>query len=473
MTIPTKVGKYPISELIGKGAMGVVYRGYDPVIKRHVAIKTIRKELIDDEDMTETLSGRFRREAQAAGTLNHPGIVSVYEYGEDTQHAFIAMEFVEGNSLREFLTQGAAFNEHDSVSIMVQVLDALEFAHSHAIWHRDIKPANILVMSNGRVKLTDFGIARIETADRTTTNLIMGTPGFIAPEMYLGGQIDHRVDIFASGVLFYYLLSGKAPFRGHSEAVMHDVCYHDPAPPSTIDPQRHWPKYDAIVARALVKDPDHRFQSAGEFRRAILADYAEPLDSTLSDATIRSPIRRSMSIGINGGTPSTPKPLSVQGTSTPPPTGWSSTVLAGIELELARFLGPVARVLVRRAAQKHKDLDTLTAALAEIIERWNDRESFVRAVTGKGLAALHACVPAGTDTPLPRTPTPGPPVTPEELERTTRILTTYIGPIARVVTKRAAANGASRHDFFNQIVQSLPTDAQRERFLREAAVLGV
>lgn len=470
MTIPTQVGKYPISELIGKGAMGVVYRGYDPVIKRPVAIKTIRKELIDDEDMTESLSGRFRREAQAAGTLNHPGIVAVYEYGEDAQHAFIAMEFVEGNSLREYLAQGTTFNEHDSVSVMAQVLDALEFAHSHAVWHRDIKPANILVMSNGRVKLTDFGVARIETADRTTTNLIMGTPGYIAPEMYLGGEIDRRVDIFAAGVLFYYLLSGQAPFRGHSEAVMYDVCYHDPVPPSTVDPRRHWPKYDAVVARALAKNPDDRFQSAGELRAAILAEYAEPLDSTLSDATIRSTIRRPM--GIGGGTPSSPKSTSISGGSTPPPTGWSASALAEIEIELARFLGPVARVLVRRAAQKHKDRDSLTAALAELIERWKDRESFVRAVTGNGLAALHTRAPAGTNTPLPRTSTPGPPLTPEELERATRILTTYIGPIARVVTKRAAANGASRYDFFNQVTQSLANDAQRESFMREAALSG-
>ena len=247
MDLPQRLGKYPITDVIGKGAMGVVYRGYDPVIKRPVAIKTIRKELIDDEDKTETLSGRFRREAQAAGTLNHPGIVAVYEYGEDEQHAFIAMELVEGSSLREYLANGSDFDEHDSVSIMAQLLDALQFAHEHAVWHRDIKPANIMVMRNGRIKLTDFGIARIESADRTKTNVIMGTPGYIAPEMYLSGQIDQRVDIFSAGVLFYHLLAGQPPFRGRSEAVMYDVCYHDPAPPSTVDLRRCWPKYLSLI----------------------------------------------------------------------------------------------------------------------------------------------------------------------------------------------------------------------------------
>lgn len=468
MSIPERLGKYPIQDVIGKGAMGIVYRGYDPVIRRHVAIKTIRKELIDEDDKTDTLSGRFRREAQAAGTLNHPGIVSVYEYGEDGPHAFIAMEYVEGHSLREYLANGSRFDEHDSVSIMAQLLDALQFAHDHAIWHRDIKPANILVMSNGRIKLTDFGIARVETADRTKTNIIMGTPGYIAPEMYLAGQIDHRVDIFSAGVLFYNLLSGVPPFRGRSEAVMYDVCYHDPVPPSTVDPLRRWPKYDPVVARSLEKKPESRYQSAAAFRSAILAEYAEPLNSTLSEATIISTPRHL--VPVDAGMASTPRTGAAVGTSTPAPTGWSATVLAGVEVELARFLGPVARVLVRRAARNHKDIESLTAALVDTLERVQDREAFARAVTGRTLATLRSRVSTLSDTPLPVTPTPGAPLTPEELERATRLLTTYIGPIARVVAKRAAANGASRHDFLNQVAQSLESEVQRERFLREASL---
>jgi len=267
MTLPERLGKYPITAVLGKGAMGIVYRGHDPVIKRPVAIKTIRKELIDDDDKAEHLAGRFRTEAQAAGALNHPGIVSVYEYGEDAQYAYIAMEYVEGNSLREYLARGTRFDEHDTVSIMAQLLDALEYAHSKAVWHRDIKPANIIVMSNGRIKLTDFGIARIETADRTRTNVIMGTPGYIAPELYLGGQADQRIDIFAAGVLFYHLLAMQPPFRGRPEAVMHDVCYHDPEPPSEVDPEHRWPQYDALVAHALQKSPADRWPSPNAFRR--------------------------------------------------------------------------------------------------------------------------------------------------------------------------------------------------------------
>ena len=468
MTMPERLGKYSITAVIGKGSMGIVYRGYDPGIKRAVAIKTIRRELIDEDDHGENMSARFRREAQAAGALNHPGIVSVYEYGEDAQLAYIAMEFVEGESLREYMTRGASFDEHDSVSIMAQLLDALQFAHEHSVWHRDIKPANIMVMSNGRIKLTDFGIARIESTDFTKTNVIMGTPGYIAPELYLGRDIDQRIDIFSAGVLFYQLLSGKPPFYGRPEAVMHDVCYHDPVPPSTIDAHRRWPQYDAVVARALEKSPAKRFPSAAAFRTAVLAEYAQPLNSTLSDATIIPP--RSRRVG-DSGPPSVPPsvpPLTAPGTSTPPPTGWSGPVLAGVEIELARFVGPVARVLVRRAAQTHKDITSLTAAVVDTIERPQDRDAFTRAVTGAGLTALRSRSTPGPETPVPAAAGNGPPLTAADLEQATRLLTTYIGPIARVVAKRAATSGVSRRDFLNQVAQSLESDAQRERFLREA-----
>ncbi|MFI4932712.1 MAG: serine/threonine-protein kinase, partial [Burkholderiales bacterium] len=328
LKVPERLGKYPITGVIGRGAMGIVFKGYDPVIKRPVAIKTIRKELLEDDDVgsvaasgasgqyaSDTMSSRFQREAQAAGALNHPGIVSVYEYGEDSNYAFIAMELVEGSNLRDYIANGTSFDEQDTVSIMSQLLDALHYAHSSTVWHRDIKPANIMVMSNGRIKLTDFGIARLESADRTRTNVIMGTPGYIAPELYLGGHVDHRMDIFAAGVVFYQLLARKSPFRGGPEAIMHDVCYHDPEAASKADPAHRWSQYDAIVARAIAKAPADRFQSAGEFRSAILDAYAQPVANTISEATIVTHRSRSSAFadpgpGSGGAVPSSPKTFS-------------------------------------------------------------------------------------------------------------------------------------------------------------------
>ena len=248
------------------------------------------------------------------------------------------MELVEGNNLRDYIANGTNFDEQDTVSIMSQLLDALHYAHNSTVWHRDIKPANIMVMSNGRIKLTDFGIARLESADRTRTNVIMGTPGYIAPELYLGGHVDHRMDIFAAGVLFYQLLARKSPFRGGPEAIMHDVCYHDPEPASKADPAHRWPQYDAIVTRAIAKAPADRFQNAGEFRSAILDAYAQPVANTISEATIVTHRSRSVfaeAVGAGGGgsgpgvgsAPSAPKTFTVSGSSSPPPTGWSGVVL--------------------------------------------------------------------------------------------------------------------------------------------------
>jgi serine/threonine protein kinase len=472
MNSPQRLGKYPITGILGKGAMGIVYRGYDPVIKRPVAIKTIRRELIEEDERAESLAGRFRKEAQAAGALNHPGIVSIYEYGEDANHAFIAMEYVEGNSLREYLARGARFEERDIVSIMSQLLDALDFAHKRTVWHRDVKPANIIIMGNGRIKLADFGIARIESSDRTLANVIMGTPGYIAPEHYLGQPTDHRIDIFSAGVLFYVLLAGQAPFRGRPEAIMHDVCYHDPAPPSEGDTARRWPKYDPIVARSIAKAPDNRFPSAGDFRAAILAEYARPVSESISESTIiRHPVRPAT---VEGSTPQTQKTPSISTGGTAPPPGWDLPVLAGVEIELARFVGPVAKVLVRRAARQHKSLPALVTALAVSIDASADREKFARAVTGKGLQSVPALVPAeGTDNSVGgETMMTGPAMSEQDLERATRLLTTFIGPIAKVVAKRAAGPNVSRRDFFARVAQSLDTEAQRERFLREAGMSG-
>jgi len=197
---PERLGKYPLLSVIGKGSMGIIYKSIDPHIKRPVALKTIRRDLLVD-DSNENFSARFRIEAQAAGGLAHPGIVAVYEYGEEGAFAYIAMEYIEGRSLRECFEQKAAFSVAQVVNILAQLLDALQYAHERGVWHRDIKPANILIMSNGQVKVTDFGIARIESSMLTQVGAIMGTPGFIAPEMYLGDVFDNRIDVFAAGVV--------------------------------------------------------------------------------------------------------------------------------------------------------------------------------------------------------------------------------------------------------------------------------
>ena len=292
MTTPNHLGKYEITEVLGRGAMGVVYKGFDPGIRRTVAIKTIRRELIEGERPAAAMLARFRNEAQAAGKLAHPGIVAVYDYGEDASVAYIAMEYVEGNSLREYLGRGTRFAERDAVSVMSQLLEALAHAHERRVWHRDIKPANIIVMMNGRVKVADFGIARIEASDLTQTGAMLGSPGYMAPEQYAAAAIDHRADLFAAGVVFYQLVTGAKPFVGTTEQVSYATCHSDALRPSLADPGKGWERYDPVVAKALAKRPEDRFQTAEAFRAAILAAHAAPAAPAVSEETIIAEVLR-------------------------------------------------------------------------------------------------------------------------------------------------------------------------------------
>jgi len=286
MTTPHHLGKYEITEVLGQGAMGVVYKGFDPGIRRTVAIKTIRRELIEGERAAAAMLARFRNEAQAAGKLAHPGIVAVYDYGEEGSVAYIAMEYVEGNSLREYIGRGTRFAERDAVSIMSQLLEALAHAHERRVWHRDIKPGNVIVMRNGRVKVADFGIARIEASELTQTGVMMGSPGYMAPEQYAAAQIDHRADLFAAGVVFYQLITGAKPFVGTAEQVSYATCHTEPLRASLADPSKGWERYDPVIAKALSKKPEDRFQSAEGFRAAVLAAHDAPAAAAVSEETI-------------------------------------------------------------------------------------------------------------------------------------------------------------------------------------------
>jgi serine/threonine-protein kinase len=287
------------------------------------------------------------------------------------------------------------------------------------------------------------------------------------------------MDIFAAGVVFYQLLARKSPFRGGPEAIMHDVCYHDPESASKADPAHRWPQYDTIVARAISKAPADRFQSAGEFRSAILDAYAQPVANTISEATIVT--HRSRSVfgdpspgpSSSGAAPSSPKTYTVTSSSAPPPTGWSSVVLSGVEAEIAKYVGPVAKVLVRRAAKVHKDLESLVGSLMPAIDDPAERSAFARAVLGKPITAPLRAMPKAAESTAPPGTRPGDQLSAADLERATKVLIGYIGPIGKVVAKRAATEGVSRRDFFAAVAGSLDSDAARERFMREAGFVEV
>src|SRR6266498_1952392 len=239
------IGKYEIRREIGRGAMGVVYEGYDPSIKRIVALKTIRADQLAGGDPAAVIA-RFRREAQAAGRLNHPNIVSIYDFGEDGGIWYIAMEFVQGRELKECFE------------------------------------------TNERVKVADFGIAHIESSNLTQVGTVMGTPSYMSPEQIMGLPVDGRSDLFSAGVVLYQFLTGERPFAGSATTTMQKVLKEEPLPPSTLNVQLP-PAMDAVVRKALAKRADERFQTAQEFADAIRA--AAP--ATVTPAVAATPVGHS------------------------------------------------------------------------------------------------------------------------------------------------------------------------------------
>jgi eukaryotic-like serine/threonine-protein kinase len=474
---------------LGKGAMGVVYKSFDPVIRRSVALKTIRKELLADEEEAAAFGARFRNEAQAAGRLLHPGIVAVYEYGEDAQYAFIAMEYVEGGSLRQYFERKVRFEERDLVSIMAQLLEALQYAHDQGVWHRDIKPANIIIMSNGRIKVADFGIARVESSTLTQVGAVMGTPGFIAPEQYLGKGVDHRVDIFAAGVVFYELLTGKPPFSGSQEGVMYKVCHETVPPPSVVANKPSVARFDAVALRALAKRPQERYPNAERFRAELLAAYAQPVSPAVAEETLirdagrmsdpgdashpRSASRKSSRTPAWPGTPGRSQ-TSTMPTQMLVAAGWKVDELASVERSLAHFLGPIARVMVRRAAREAKDFASLIEMLGKHLVSPGDRAKFLEqnarlAVSGSHPAQLaepvdeDATVIPGVNTPRV-VAAPGP--TDEEIARAARLLAAHLGPIAKALVHQAARPGVTRAVFLAGLADRLG-ESDKERFLND------
>ena len=269
---PQKLGKYEIRRELGRGAMGVVFDAWDPSIERRVALKTVRRDQLEGGEAQEMLD-RFKREAQAAGRLSHPNIVSVYEYGEDDGTAFIAMEYVEGRELKDYFDKNECFALPQIGRLMAELLDALGQAHANGIVHRDIKPANLFILNNGQLKVGDFGIARIESSNLTQAGSVLGTPAYMSPEQFMGQTIDGRSDIFSAGVILYQFLTGEKPFTGQLTTIMHKVLKEEPIAPSELNVQVS-PAFDPVVRKALAKRPDQRFQNAKEFSAALLAAIA-------------------------------------------------------------------------------------------------------------------------------------------------------------------------------------------------------
>ena len=454
--VPESIGKYRVARALGKGAMGMVYEGFDPVIERRVAIKTILSEYLEAAEMAEAVA-RFKREAQAGGRLQHPGIVGVYEYGEVNDMAYIVMEYVEGRELKKVLSEGPKLELIEIFEIMKQLLSALDYSHKAGVVHRDIKPANVMVTMPGpKVKVMDFGIARLEKSNLTQVGTVVGTPTHMSPEQLMGLPADGRADLWSSGVILYEMLTGVSPFLAETPAtVMHKVLQTDPDPPTALNPAL--PKgFDAVVARALARKPEERFQTAKEFSAAMLIALQGRVPTATATAMRGADVQKTIATGMRRA------PVGVT---------LSPEALAEIERSLSRHMGPLAKVLIQETSGQAASVDEMLRILADNIPDPDEQRAFLaKAKSVKAKADATAArtqpvaAPAQTQASKAASATRTA-FTPEVLEKAEKQLASYVGPLARVLIKDAAGKSGNLKELYTQLAAHIDSEEERRDFL--------
>lgn len=445
---PAFIGRYEIQGILGRGSMGTIYRAHDPDIDRPLAIKLIRADLLDGDEREDFIT-RFRREAQAVGRCVHPNIVAVYDFALHQGNPFLAMEFVDGVTLAQAIRAAKQMPLEDVVFLILQVLDALQAVHALDIVHRDIKPANIMISGGTKVKLADFGISKISTAALTGGQMVIGTPNYMSPEQWRGTGVDARSDLFSVGVVMYELLSGAKPFEGRHAEEIFSRLIQGPAPDiASACPGLPRPVCD-VINRSLVKTPADRFSSAADMARALRVSATEA-GTEFQNRTVVMPQRQA-------GTP-------VERDAAPGSLGaFDADTLDTLRRRLAEYVGPIAKHLVTNAVRSSASVDALCASLAKQIDRESDRAKFQQ-----DMAKFFS----GTRTTTARVATPASTLSPAEAERLTAAFARYVGPMARILIKRASAQAATRPELIQVLSDQIDDEAARAAFLEEAASAG-
>jgi eukaryotic-like serine/threonine-protein kinase len=481
--IPETIGRYRVEAVLGRGAMGVVYKGHDPEIDRPVAIKLVRADLLSGAERDEYLA-RFRQEARAAGRCAHPNIVAIYDFALYEGNPFLTMEYVEGISLAQAFEHGTAYPPAEAIGMMLQVLDALGYAHERGIVHRDIKPANIMVLQSGRVKVGDFGISRLPGSELTLAGSIIGTPSYMSPEQCRGDEVDQRTDLFSTGTVLFQLLTGEKPFPGNSVTeIVYRLMNEDP-PDLQAKGVLVPAAVSAALRRSLDKRPEERFATAREMAEALR------LGLGVSETDERTVVVRDAHVlvsfenhhtGEAAPPPATtavsppPRPEATAAAASPAPEAAPGTisfgsairrfdveVLTRIERSLAQYVGPMARLLVRNAAARADTTADLCAGLARHIATPSERAEFLTRI--RELSQFRQASRSG-EAPATAAAAADALLSADDLARVQRDLAAVLGPIARLLVQRAAAGAASERDLREKLAEHIKSDAERRAFL--------
>lgn len=445
---PAAIGKYRVDGIIGQGAVGIVYKCFDPNICRYVAIKTLRREVLASVDDPDSLLLRFASEARSAGNCQHPNIVTVYDYIEQDSAPYIVMEFVAAGTLENVTRPRMRLPLHQVVEIMVQLLAALDHAHGKGVIHRDIKPANILCPAATSIKVTDFGVARIHDLSLTKGGVGgLGTPNYMSPEQFLARDVDARADLFAVGVILFQLLTGKKPFAATDLVeLMHKVLYEAPPPLESLRPGLPV-QLNGVVQKSLARNPADRFQTAESFATALIAAVENTGDSGVDlavDLTRLPPALPGSKLEASRGSLSQTMAERL-----------SPETLSSIEEQFLRAIGPVAPRVLHKATRETTDAESLLVKLTSHIPRPAEAAAFRKAAEGfmrddRGIA--HAQLSA---------------VIPEaEIKKATALLLPLIGPVAKVLAEREAKTAIGRDDYYEHLARAIENEKDREKFLK-------
>lgn len=438
--VPDQIGRFRIEGVLGRGAMGIIYRAHDPAIDRKVAIKLVRADLLDGDERADYIE-RFQREAQVAGRCAHPNIVAIYDFALHEGNPYLAMEYIDGVTLQQLGQRPGGFTPAETVSLGGQILDGLDAAHALGVVHRDIKPANIMLTAQGRVKVTDFGISRLDTSNLTGPGGVVGTPSYMSPEQCRGAATDARSDLFSTGIVLYELLTGTKPFAGTSQHEVWNKLLHEDPPDSTVLNPDAAPNIHATIRCALSKNPADRFQSAAAMAVSLRAERTAPTDALRELA--RDADRTVLQTGA----------------APPSLHGLDPILLTTIERRLARHVGPIAGHLVRSAVKKADTIDKLYDVLMTNVPQGVERDRFrdewqlelsaslVR--SGVGSTRQHAAAAS-----LPEA----------ELARVQAELARHLGPMARILVKRAAPGCPSVEQLWLRLAEHVEV-ADRSAFL--------